>query len=119
MGAPRQIHKGVLVSVLEKFIDDKTNQDLPLIESLLHENISFVQDTTMETQEDLIKDIKDQFANGNFDATKMEITEKFITEDMGVLEVILNEYGRSIRFSNVYLIKDNKIYRPLIHAVDV
>ena len=119
MAAPRQRPKGVLVSVLKKFIDDMTNQDLPLLESLLHENISFVQDTMMETKEDWIKDTKDQFANGNFDATKMEITEKFATEDMGALEVILNEDGRSIRFSNVYLIKDNKIYRPLMHAVDV
>ena len=107
MAAPRQRLKGVSMSVLEKFIEDMTNQDLPLLESLLHEDISLVQDTTMETKEDWIKDTKEQLANGNFDATKMEITEKFATEDMGVLEVILNEDGRSIRFSNVYLIKDN------------
>ena len=107
MAAPRQRLKGVSMSVLEKFIEDMTNQDLPLLESLLHEDISLVQDTTMETKEDWIKDTKDQFANGNFDATKMEITEKFATEDMGALEVILNEDVRSIRFSNVYLMKDN------------
>ena len=65
------------MSVLEKFIEGMTNQDLSLLESLLHEDMFFVQDTTMETKEEWIKDTKEQFANGNFDATKMEIKEKF------------------------------------------
>ena len=95
------------MSVLEKFIEDMSNEDLLLLESLLHEDISLVQDTTMETKEDWIKDTKEQFENGNFDAKIMEITEKFATEDMGALEVILNEDVRSIRFSTVYLMKDN------------
>ena len=79
------------MSVLEKFIEGMTNQDLPLLESLLHEDMFFVQDTTMETKEEWIKDTKEQFANGNFDATKMEISEKFETKDMGALEVTLIE----------------------------
>ena len=75
-------------------------------------------DTTMETKEEWMKDTKEQFAKGNFDATKMEITEKFETADMGALEVTLKEDGHSIRFSNVFLFKDKKIYRQLMHAVD-
>ena len=95
-----------------------TNQDLPLLESLLHEDMFFVQDTTMETKEEWIKDTKEQFANGNFDATKMEISEKFETKDMGALEVTLIEDGHLIRFSNVFLFKDKKIYRQLMHTVN-
>ena len=48
----------------------------------------------------------------------MEITEKFETADMGALEVTLKEDGHSIRSSNVFLFKDKKIYRQLMHAVD-
>ena len=106
------------MSVLEKFIEGMTNQDLPLLESLLHEDMFFVQDTTMETKEEWIKDTKEQFANGNFDATKMEISEKFETKDMGALEVTLIEDGHLIRFSNVFLFKDKKIYRQLMHTVN-
>ena len=106
------------MSVLEKFIEGMTNQDLPLLESLLHEDMFFVQDTTMETKEEWMKDTKEQFANGNFDATKMEISEKFETKDMGALEVTLIEDGHLIRFSNVFLFKDKKIYRQLMHTVN-
>ena len=106
------------MSVLEKFIEGMTNQDLPLLESILHEDMFFVQDTTMETKEEWMKDTKEQFANGNFDATKMEISEKFETKDMGALEVTLIEDGHLIRFSNVFLFKDKKIYRQLMHTVN-
>ncbi len=34
-----------------------------------------------------MKDTKEQFENGMLDATKMEVTEKFKTKDMGALEV--------------------------------
>ena len=105
------------MSVLEKFIEGMSNQDLPLLESILHEDMFFVQDTTMETKEEWMKDTKEQFANGNFDATKMEISEKFETKDMGALEVTLIEDGHLIKFSNVFLFKDNKIYRQLMHTV--
>ena len=60
--------------VLEKFIEGITNQDLVLLESLLH-------------------------------------------EDMGALEVTMKKDGHLIRFSNVFLYKDNKIYRHLINVV--
>ena len=103
--------------VLEKFIKGMVNQDLPLLESLLHEDMLFVQGTTLETKEEWIKDTKEQFENGMLDATKMEITKKFETKDMGALEVTTKKDGHLIRFSNVFLYQDNKIYRHLINVV--
>ena len=100
----------VMMSVLEKFIEGMTNQ-IWLFREFLHEDMFFVQDTTMETKEEWMKDTKEQFAKGNFDASKMEITEKFETADMGALEVTLTDDGHSIRFSNVVFFKDKKIYR--------
>ena len=47
--------------VLEKFIEGITNQDLALLESLLHEDMLFVQETTLETKEEWMKDTKEQF----------------------------------------------------------
>ena len=100
--------------VLEKFIEGITNQDLALLESLLHEDMLFVQETTLETKEEWMKDTKEQFENGMLDATKMEVTEKFETKDIGALEVTMKKDGHLITFSNVFLYKDNKIYRHLI-----
>ena len=103
--------------LLKKFIEGITNKDLPLLESLLHEDMLFVQETTLETKEEWMKDTKEQFKNGMLDATKMEVTKKFETKDMGALEVTMKEDGYLIRFSNVFLYKDNKIYRHLINMV--
>ena len=58
--------------VLEKFIEGITNQDLPLLESLLHEDMLFVQETKSETKARWMKDTKEQFLNGMPDAMKME-----------------------------------------------
>ena len=66
--------------VLEKFIEGITNQDLALLESLLHEDMLFVQETTLETKEEWMRDTKEQFKNGMLDATKMEVTKKFETK---------------------------------------
>lgn len=103
--------------VLEKFIEGIANQDLPLLESLLHEDMLFVQETTLETKEEWMKDTKQQFNNGMLDATKMEVTKKFETKDMGALEVTMKKDRHLITFSNVFLYKDNKIYRHLINVV--
>ena len=103
--------------VLEKFIEGITNQDLALLESLLHEDMLFVQETTLETKKEWMKDTKEQFENGMLDATKMEVIEKFETKDMGALEVTMKKDGHLITFSNVFLYKDNKIYRHLINVV--
>ena len=103
--------------VLNKFIEGITNQDLPLLESLLHEDMLFVQETTLETKEEWMKDTEEQFKSGMLDATKMEVTKKFETKDMGALEVTTNKEGHLITFSNVFLYKDKKIYRHLINVV--
>ena len=64
-----------------------------------------------------MKDTKQQFNNGMLDATKMEVTKKFETKDMGALEVTMKKDSHLITFSNVFLYKDNKIYRHLINVV--
>ena len=47
--------------VLEKFIEGITNQDLPLLESLLYEDMLFVQETKSETKARWMKGTKEQF----------------------------------------------------------
>ena len=47
--------------VLEKFIEGITNQDLPLLESLLHEDMLFVQETKSEIKATWMKDTKERF----------------------------------------------------------
>ena len=47
--------------VLEKLIERTTNQDLPLLESLLHEDMLFVQKTKLEIRARCMKDTKEQF----------------------------------------------------------
>ena len=103
--------------VLEKFIEGITNQDLALLESLLHEDMLFVQETTLETKEEWMKDTKEQFENGMLDATKMEVTEKFETKYMRAYKVTMKKDGHLITFSKDFLYNDNKIYRHLINMV--
>lgn len=50
-----------------------------------------------------MKDTKEQFENITLDATKMEVTEKFETKDMGALEVTMKEVGQLERFLKVFL----------------
>ena len=45
--------------VLEKFIEGTTNQDLPLLKSLLHQDMLFVQETKLETKARWMKDTKE------------------------------------------------------------
>ena len=59
--------------VLEKFIEGITNQDLALLESLLHEDMLFVQETTLETKEEWMRDTKEQFKNGMLDLSLIHI----------------------------------------------
>ena len=46
--------------VLDKFIEGTTNQDLLIVESLLHEDMLFVQETKLETKARWMKDTKEQ-----------------------------------------------------------
>ena len=46
--------------VLEKFIEGTTNQELPLLESFLHKDMLFVQETKLETKARWMKDTKEQ-----------------------------------------------------------
>ena len=48
---------------------------------------------------------------------KWKLQKNFKTKDMGALEVTMKEDGYLVRFSNIFLYKDNKIYRHLINMV--
>ena len=48
---------------------------------------------------------------------KWKLQKNFKTKDMGALEVTMKEDGHLVRFSNIFLYKDNKIYRHLINMV--
>ena len=100
--------------LLQKFSEGMTNKDLPLLDSLLHEEMLFLQDTILETKEQWVKDMEVQFENGTFDASKIDITTKFETKDMGALEIIIKEGDTLLRLSSVFLYKDDKIYRQLV-----
>ena len=100
--------------LLQKFTEGMTNKDLPLLDSLLHEEMLFLQDTILETKEQWVKDMEVQFENGTFDASQIDITTKFETKDMGALEITLKEDDTLLRLSSVFLYKDDKIYRQLV-----
>ena len=59
--------------LLDKLIEGISKQDLPLLESLLHKEMLFVQETTLETKEEWMQATKEQFENGILDATKMTV----------------------------------------------
>ena len=106
--------------LLDKLIEGISKQDLPLLESLLHKEMLFVQETTLETKEEWMQATKEQFENGILDATKMTVTVKFETKDMGALELTREEDNGTLTcISNVFLYKEEKIFRHLINQVSI
>ena len=105
--------------LLQKFKEGIATQDLSFLESLLHEEFLYIEGTDLETKEEWLKQIKEEFEDGFFDVSKMDITVTFETKDMGASELHREENGIWVRVTNVFLYKDDKIYREMVNKVNI
>ena len=63
--------------ILAKFAEGISNKDMGLLESLLHDEFLFVEETTLETKEEWLRETRKMLNDGRIDASKHDITEKF------------------------------------------
>ena len=105
--------------ILAKFAEGISNKDMGLLESLLHDEFLFVEETTLETKEEWLRETRKMLDDGRIDASKHDITAKFETKDMSAIELIREEDGTWVRVLNIVLYKNNKICRHMINKVDI
>ena len=104
--------------ILEKILQAFKNKDSTAFLELMHEEVVFVDDYSIETKEDSGISIKEWFDDGAIDVSSWDILVQQELPDIVTLQFlrppIYDEEGESIRVTYALLLKDGKIWR---HAV--
>ena len=104
--------------ILEKILQAFKNKDSTAFLDLMHEEVVFVDDYSIETKEDSGISVKEWFDDGAIDVSSWDILVQQELPDIVTLQFlrppIYDEQGESIRVTYVLLLKDGKIWR---HAV--
>ena len=104
--------------ILEKILQAFKNKDSTAFLELMHEEVVFVDDYSIETKEDSGISVKEWFDDGAIDVSSWDILVQQELPDIVTLQFlrppIYDEQGESIRVTYALLLKDGKIWR---HAV--
>ena len=104
--------------ILEKILQAFKNKDSIAFLDLMHEEVVFVDDYSIETKEDSGISVKEWFDDGAIDVSSWDILVQQELPDIVTLQFlrppIYDEQGESIRVTYALLLKDGKLWR---HAV--
>ena len=104
--------------ILEKILQAFKNKDSTAFLDLMHEEVVFVDDYSIETKEDSGISVKEWFDDGAIDVSSWDILVQQELPDIVTLQFlrppIYDEQGESIRVTYALLLKDGKLWR---HAV--
>ena len=104
--------------ILEKILQAFKNKDSTAFLDLMHDEVVFVDDYSIETKEDSCISVKEWFDDGAIDVSSWDILVQQELPDIVTLQFlrppIYDEQGESIRVTYALLLKDGKIWR---HAV--
>ena len=104
--------------ILEKILQAFKNKDSTAFLDLMHDEVVFVDDYSVETKEDSSISVKEWFDDGAIDVSSWDILVQQELPDIVTLQFlrppIYDEQGESIRVTYALLLKDGKIWR---HAV--
>ena len=104
--------------ILEKILQAFKNKDSSAFLELMHDEVVFVDDYSIETKEDSGISIEEWFDDGAIDVSSWDILVQQELPDIVTLQFlrppIYDEQGESIRVTYALLLKDGKIWR---HAV--
>ena len=104
--------------ILEKILQAFKNKDSTAFINLMHDEVVFVDDYSIETKEDSGISVKEWFDDGAIDVSSWDILVQQELPDIVTLQFlrppIYDEQGESIRVTYALLLKDGKIWR---HAV--
>ena len=104
--------------ILEKILQAFKNKDSTAFLELMHDEVVFVDDYSIETKEDSGISVKKWFDDGEIDVSTWNILVQQELPAIVTLHFfrppIYDEQGESIRVTYALLLKDGKIWR---HAV--
>ena len=103
--------------LLQSFIDGMIRRDVVLLVSLLHEDFLYLEDASLETRDEWIESVKKIHRERELDYSKIELSARFETKDMGAYEYVSEIAGQIMRTLNSFIYKEGKLYRHIITRV--
>ena len=105
--------------LLQSFIDGMIRRDVVSLVSLLHEDFLYLEDASQETRDEWIESVKKIHGERERDYSKIELSARFETKDMGAYEYVSEIAGQMTRTLNSFIYKEGKLYRHMITRVSV
>ena len=105
--------------LLQSFIDGMIRRDVVSVVSLLHEDFLYLEDASQETRDEWIERVKKIHGERELDYSKIELSARFETKDMGAYEYVSEIAGQIMRTLNSFIYKEGKLYRHMITRVSV
>ena len=105
--------------LLQSFINGMIKRDVISLESLLHEDFLYLEDASLETREEWIESVKKIHRERELDYSKIKLSARFETKDMGAYEYVSEIAGQMLRTLNAFIYKEGKMYRHMITRVPV
>ena len=105
--------------LLQNFIDGMIRRDDVSLVSLLHEDFLYLEDASLETRDEWIESVKKIHKERELDYSKIELSARFETKDMGAYEYVSEITGQMMRTLNSFIYKEGKLYRHMITRVAV
>ena len=105
--------------LLQSFIDGMIRRDVVSLVSLLHEDFLYLEDASLETRDAWIESVKKIHRERELDYSKIELSARFETKDMGAYEYVSEIAGQIMRTLNSFIYKEGKLYRHMITRVSV
>ena len=103
----------------EKPLNGMIKRDITSLVSLLHEDFLYLEDTSLQTCEEWIESVNKIHSERELDYSKIELSERFETKDMGAYEYLSVIRGQMMRTLNSFIYKEDKLYRHMITRIPV
>ena len=104
--------------ILQQILEAFKNKDAKAFLDLMHDEVIFVDDFSMENKEDSNISIKEWFDAGAIDVNNWDFLVQQELPDIVTLQYlrapIFDEQGEIIRVTYALLLKDKKIWRHLV-----
>ena len=104
--------------ILQQILEAFKNKDAKAFLDLMHDEVIFVDDFSMENKEDSSISIKEWFHDGAIEVNNWDILVQQELPDIVTLQFlrppIYDEQGEIIRVTYALLLKDKKIWRHLV-----
>ena len=103
--------------MIKEIIEAKDSKDIEKCKGQLHEDFIFIDDFSMETKEDYVKGHEGMFSR-NIDL-KLERQIVLDKSECCGFQFSRNINGTKHRITNLYLLKEDKIWRHIINRTPI